>query len=813
MSVRKRACKIVGELLAKGGAALTPSQRIDCLAAFLSHWPEEEDESLQDAQYKCLQNQWLMPCKNSANCRAFAEELSGLLKSSLGVISPLQDFISRVVAAEAKVTEAGMNTFLAETVNALLESLLRDLESSSTNEAVKGALDTITVLACQPGYLLNHLVLLHTLLRSEDIEVSVAALRLLHIVMPAASLAQLKKLETDDLERDLLGFIYRGSEGAVKLAIECLYLFVNNCSHQYGTLSSLWTRFSEFLKTKQTELESDNPEALNCTSTNTPANMARALIALGVLGAQSALHQERELGVQDVHSTPQIRSLLQIIQFYCAVPWSFVRTCALSALCSLLQVCPQLAACWSPFGELIGVFMTSTSADDSGRSKILGLLSSILNVSSLNGNDDRSILKMEGKESFNSALIQLLVPQLCQLSCSGDCSFVIRAQALKLASSAAVLGFVNPHQVLPFVCVGMAAEDAHLRAFSQASFDRLLGRFPSLAPRDLLQISKLIWNTQPQARGFTNGPCILTSQSQSQSLLSVLYSRLRASNQKKSMKHDLLSGLFGFFERLMTSSVEANEESRDPHYIAFLVELIVTLPFQSNDEVSLLLMKIQSLFPLAEDVLGRSDLIDGVFVALHGFTASLSFLLRSFPGINAGCLQQEEASSALTNGRSLTRTPLLFNWKHPQLPSSIEALEQLISGQTPISELLIKVASAAQKQKKRAMQMVVEEAEEEAANEEIQLEDDCEHEDDDNDGGASSEEFEAMLNSFNSQQQQQQKKGIVTDLKKKTQKKNVKKEEKGKKNEKDKKNEKITKKDEKNVTAKNLKKPQKKNKS
>ena len=748
MSVRKRACRIIGELLAKGQASLRPEQRIECLAALLSHWPEEEDETLQDAQFKCLLNQWLLPCKNTGNCRAFADELSGLLKSPLAIVTPLQDFISRVVVSSSTGADQSLNSFLTETVNALLESLLRGLESSSL-PAVKESLETITVLACQPGYLLDHLVLLHTLLRSEDVEVSVAALRLLHIVMPAASFAQLKKLETDDLERDLLGFIYRGSEAAVKLAIECLYLFVNNCSHQYQTLSSLWTRFSEFLKLKQAELESssgDTAETGN-TSSNTPANMARALIALGVLGAQSALHSERELGVQDVHTTPQIRSLLAVIQFYCGVPWPFVRTCALSALCSLLQVCPQLAACWSPFAELMTDFLTGPQADDSGRSKILSLLSAILNASS-SSSTDRSILKMEGKESFHSALTQSLLPQLCQLSCASSGSFAVKAQALKLASSAAVLGFVNPHQVLPFVCVGMASADAHLQAFSQASFERLMGRFPSLAPRDLLQISRLIWNTQPQARGFINSPCPLTGKPQSQSLLSALYTCLRSAAGKKTAKLDLLSGMFGFFERLMTDS--STTEAVGPEYIAFLVEVLVTLPFQGVDEVSLLLMKIQSLFPLAEELLSGAAseaVINGAYVALHGFSAALGFLLRCFPSINATCLQEDQSSAPATNTRSLTRVAQLFTWKHPLLPVNAEALDQLISQQTPIAELLIKAASSAQRNKKRAL----DEADVEAEEEEIQLEDDCEEGEDDEDGGASSEEFEAMLMNFNSQ--------------------------------------------------------------
>lgn len=310
----------------------------------------------------------------------------------------------------------------------------------------------------------------------------------------------------------------------------------------------------------------------------------------------------------------------------------------------------------------------------------------------------------------------------------------------------------------------MASEDDHLQAFSQASFDRLLGRFPSLAPRDLLQIGKLIYAQaqSPHARGFVNTTCILTAKPMSQSLLSSLYTCLRSSmNSKKSMRFDLLGGVFGFFERLLSGTDTVQEEA-DPKFVAFLVELIVTLPFQTSDEVSMLLLKIQSLFPLAEECRAGASLLDCTFVCLHGLSAALSFLLRSFPSLNPASLQEDPslATTTATSGsnstgssRSLTRVPLMFTWRRPDLPASPEALEELISGQIPVSELLMKISNAASSQRAKKQRDMID-ADEDVDDEEVEMqlesEDDCESED----GGASSEEFEAMLMEHESQKQQ-----------------------------------------------------------
>ena len=109
------------------------------------------------------------------------------------------------------------------------------------------------------------------------------SMKLISGVIPKAPMTEMKKLQ--DFEKDLLGLIYRGSEIVVKLSIEVLYHYVNNCSHEYATLSGLWQKFTEYLR-KMIEIEAE-PSSV--------PHICRALLATGVLCAQSARHRELNL--------------------------------------------------------------------------------------------------------------------------------------------------------------------------------------------------------------------------------------------------------------------------------------------------------------------------------------------------------------------------------------------------------------------------------------------------------------------------------------------------------------------------------------
>lgn len=716
-----------------------PDVRVECVRQLLHHLPEEEDDALEELCFKTLKDNWLHAW--TSNHAGFATELSSILASTANTMPVLQSFLLRVLKKQSSTANTELSAFLKQSVDGLLEGLVRALEANDLPR-LKDALKAIAVLSCQPECLLSHLSLLQSLLRSEDVEVGLASLRLMNTLLPAATLADLKKLDAQLMERDLLAFVYRGSEEAVLLAIESLYLFVNTCSHQYATLSALWTRFTGYLQEKRQMLcGNDNNEDSNTAVLSLPTNLARALIAAGALGAQSSLHREREFGDTDVHNGPQMKQLLDLIRFYyTSCPWPVVRTCALQSLGSLLQACPQL-----PVTDLLKDALNCPDLtlpalaileDSCKRASNLPSPNTTTNTADLN-----VINAGNGKEAHHAYLLQSLLADVCQVIVRAQAVIVPSQRALKIASTAAVVGLVNPHHVLPFICVGMGLPG--LEHFSQLSFDRLMTRFPSLLPRDLTNIARL------QFSSLAEGACGFLADDTSR--LAELYTCLQKRNRKEK-RLELLGALMASIEKYFTGE-DSFGDVENAKFLKFLIEAIVTLPLTGSDEVRLLLARIQSLFAMAEDI--KSAEWNDLFGILQVLSAAIVYLIKSYPSINDISEEDSTTTSATTSTttmKSVTRIVFKFEYKLNETAADEATIKEYLNTRPPLHQLFSQMKR--KPVQNSSAKSLFEEEEEELELPEL-IEDDSELEEDE-EGGSSSEEFEAMLKEFDSQR-----KGVI----------------------------------------------------
>lgn len=664
----------------------------------MSHIPDEDDETVIDSIFKTLKEQWIMcyigkefqsstPIAQRKIMSIFAEEIIQIISSLQAGIKPLQDFLAHILKDES--LKNIYSSFFSGTVEVLVESLLQSLERNELKN-VFSSLESISLFSeSNPLSLETHLGLLQSLLRSEDPDIASMSMKLIHCVLPKTSLTELKKLQ--DFEKDLLGLVYRGSEIAVKYSIETLYHYVNNCSHQYSTLSSLWQKFTDYLKSRMNDEEFED--------SSTP-HICRALIATGVLCAQSSMHREREFGLKDFHNGAQSRCLLEFISFYSRIPVLFIRSCTIQAFGSLLLACPQISVSSFQICKSLITGSLSKTENDLCKLKMLNVFDQMIqvfnaetpNIEESDNLSKNNILAMEGEENFFSALLQehFNLVLNCVISCE---SLEIRAVSLKICSSAAILGLVNPQIIVPYLAIGLNSENEHIQAYSCSSYERLTTRFPTMIGKDMLTPSKLLFQQlaltlkSPEIDGFTttNGsitPC---------SRLSFFYSSLKGKNGKSGI--EALNGVFSSLEEVITRTSESSCIVEDEcKFIPFLIGLIITLPFSSSDEVLVCLQKIQSIFSMSFDWIVSQDFIKEQFILLQGLSYGINYLIKSYPQISNGSLSLEDAGNG-NNGRQsgiIQRIPFEFEFKLSpnEKVLSISDLQDFLSKQPSIPSLL-----------------------------------------------------------------------------------------------------------------------------
>ena len=116
--MRKRAVKVVGEILQKG-IANRHEMKFTCVGSLISHISDEDDEVVIEMIFKTLKDQWIMcylgkdfikmqPVAQRKLMSTFAEEVVkviGFLKSD---IKCLQDFLGRFLVDE-KIKKINLN--------------------------------------------------------------------------------------------------------------------------------------------------------------------------------------------------------------------------------------------------------------------------------------------------------------------------------------------------------------------------------------------------------------------------------------------------------------------------------------------------------------------------------------------------------------------------------------------------------------------------------------------------------------------------------------------------------------------------------
>lgn len=688
--MRKRAVKVIGEVLQKGivdGSDI----KLSCVGGLISHIADEEDDVIVDAIFKTLKEQWIMcyigkdfinamPAIQRKLMSSFAEEVVKVISFLQSNIKCLQDFLGRFLVDESIKKEYSM--FFAGTVEVLLENLLQSLEGNDF-KSLKASLESIYLFSeSNPQSLENHLGLLQNLIRSEDSDISLLSMKLISGVIPKASLTEMKKLQ--DFEKDLLGLIYRGSEVTVKLSIEVLYHYVNNCSHQYGTLSGLWQRFTEYLKMKMqdgSEIES-----------STIPHICRALLATGVLCAQSARHRELEFGMKDFHTGAQARCLLEFISHFSKSSNNFINSCTIQAFGSLILACPQVSISASNIVRSLITSTLSESEDDSCKLKMLVIFDQMvkffnLDTSSSNNsinlpnpevnNGKNNILAMEGDESYFSALIQEYFSKMSNCVISSE-ALEVRALALKICSTSAIIGLVNPQLIIPYLAIGLNSENDHIQAYSRSGYERLLTRFPSMMSKDLLTPCKLLYRQCSKSSNNTTG----TGPSSS-SKLSFYYSSLRGKTGKTGI--EALNGIFSWFEEIVTS--KHTKEGGCHEFIKFVIETVFTLPFLNSDEVLNCLQKIQGILSISSESDWMSSSSSSLnlknqFVLLKGLSYSVNFLIKSYPQI-IGMTIEEDSNAQNNNNKNIQRNSLI-QFEFPRINENdftIEMIQEIISNQ------------------------------------------------------------------------------------------------------------------------------------
>lgn len=657
-----------------------------CVASLISHISDEDDDVIIDVIFKTLKDQWIMsylgkdflnqlPATQRKIMSTFAGEVVEVIGYLQSDIKCLQDFLGKFLVDESIKKE--YTAFFAGTVEVLLENLLQSLEGNDM-KTLKRSLESISLFSeSNPQSLENHLGLLQSLLRSEDSEISLLSMKLISGVIPKASLTEMKKLQ--EFERDLLGLIYRGSEICVKLSIETLYHYVNNCSHQYGTLSSLWQKFTDYLKARMTD---DRIEASSIP------HICRALLATGVLCAQSARHREREFGLKDFHSGAQARCLLEFVDFFSRLPVAFIRSCSIQAFGSLIMSCPQVSISSNQLCRNLICISLSDTEDESCKMKMLLIFDQMIkrfdggsikvdSENTNNNNTGSNILVMEGDESYFSALIQEHLQLISNCVITSE-SLEVRGIALKICSSSAIFGLVNPQLIIPYLAVGLNSENDHIQAFSRNSYERLLTRFPSMISKDLLLAGKLLYRQ-----------CPTTASAQNQSKLSFYYTSLRGKTGKVGI--EALSGIFNYFESIITRTENCND-SNGISFIKFLIELIVTLPFSNSEEVLNVLQRIQGIFSMSSDWINNDEQhIEEKFTLLKGLSYSVNYLIKSYPQVVGMTMATEDEEETVNiYAKLVQRVPVTFEFPltESSASASVEFVQNFIANQISIPNLL-----------------------------------------------------------------------------------------------------------------------------
>lgn len=655
----------------------------------ISHIADEEDDVIVEAIFKTLKEQWIMcyigkdfinamPAVQRKIMATFADEVVKVISFLQSDIKCLQQFLGRFLTDESIKKE--YSVFFAGTVEVLLENLLQSLEQNDL-KSLKGSLESIYLFSeSNPQSLENHLGLLQSLLRSEDAEISLLSMKLISGVIPKAPMTEMKKLQ--DFEKDLLGLIYRGSEIVVKLSIEVLYHYVNNCSHEYATLSGLWQKFTEYLR-KMIEIEAE-PSSI--------PHICRALLATGVLCAQSARHRELEFGMKDFHTGPQARCLLEFISHYSKSSVNFIRSCTIQAFGSLILACPQVSISSSQIVRALITSSLAESEDDSCKLKMLGIFDQMVKIFNLetssivpsepvsNTNTKNNILAMEGDESYFSALIQEHFGKISNCVIVSE-TLEVQASALKICSTSAILGLVNPQLIIPYLAIGLNSENDHIQAYSRSGYERLLTRFPSMMSKDLLLPSKLLYRQLHGHHGH--------SAPSYSSKLSFYYSSLRGKTGKTGI--EALNGVFAWFEEIVTSKLTENHDE----FIKFLIETIVTLPFANSDEVLNCLQKIQGIFSMSSDWINlkesNSSILKNEFILLKGLSYSANFLIKCYPQILGMSIEEDPNSNITTNSKNIQKNSLIV-FEFPRIDETnftIEMIQEIISNQDAIPTLLL----------------------------------------------------------------------------------------------------------------------------
>lgn len=692
--MRKRAVKIVGEIFQKG-ICVTLEIKLNCVGTLISHINDEDDDTIVDLIFKTLKEQWIMcfigkdfitslPAAQRKIVTKFADEIVQVINFLQFDIKSLQDFLGRFLIDESIKKEYSI--FFAGTVEVLLENLLQSLEGNDL-KGLKGTLESIYLFSeSNPQCLENHLGLLQNLIRFEDSDISLLAIKLVACVIPIASLTEMKKLQ--DFEKDLLRLIYRGSEFIVKLSIEVLYHYVNNCSHQYGTLSSLWQRFTEYLRTKvQDGLEIDP---------STVPHICRAILATGVLCAQSARHRELEFGMKDFHSGAQAHCLLEFVSYFSNSCNNFIKCCTIQAFGSLILACPQVSISSSQIVRSLIKTCLSEDEDDSCKFKMLGIFDEMVKIFNLDttvtqtaeNNTKNNILAMEGDESYFSALIQEHFDKISNcIVVSG--TLEVRATALKICSTSAILGLVNPQLIIPYLAIGLNSENDHIQAYSRNGYERLLTRYPSMMSKDLLTPCKLLYR-QLSADSEYNNVLKSSTLASNSSKLSFYYSSLRGKTGKTGI--EALNGIFSLFEEIVTSKLS---KEFDDEFIKFLIETTIMLPFSNSDEVLNCLQKIQAIFSLGSSTTSNGFLRNQ-FILFNGLSYSVNYLMKCYPQILGMSIKIEEEgnfenSMNCTNSKNLTRNNLI-QFEFPIINETNftnEMIQEIISKQDAIPNLLL----------------------------------------------------------------------------------------------------------------------------
>ena len=650
-----------------------------CIGSLISHISDEEDEIVIEMIFKTLKDQWIMnyigkdfltilPQAQRKIMSKFADEVLNVIEFLQSDIKCLQDFLGRFLIDDNEKIKNDFSIFFSGTIEVLLENLLQTLEANDLKK-LKRSLESISLFSeSNPQSLENHLGLLQSLLRSEDSEISLLSIKLISSVIQRASLPELKKLQ--EFEKDLLLLIYRGSEISVKLAIGTLYHYVNNCSHQYSILSGLWQKFTEYLKSRMFDnQEIDGP---------TVPHVCRALLATGVLCAQSAIHREKEFGLKDFHTGAQSRCLLEFISFYSKSSVTFIRSCTIQAFGSLLLASPQISISSSKLVRSIITSSLSESEDETCKLKMLGIFDQMIKIFNHENREQSSnnILSMEGEESYFSSLIQEHLKLICDCVISSE-ALEIQAVALKICSSSAILGLVNPQLIIPYLAIGLNSENDHIQSYSRNSYERLQTRFPSIISKDLLTPSKLLYRQ-------LNGKNSIVDKT---SKLAFYYSSLKGKNCKFGI--EALNGIFSWFEEIITASKRVDDDDLSD-FINFVIELIFTLPFSNSDEVLNCLQKIQGIFSISSDFcLNSNEFLKEKFTLLNGLSYSVNYLIKSYPQVIGMSIDEEGNNNQIKN----LQKNILIPFELPKITSdyqiSIEKIQDLISNQSSIPILLI----------------------------------------------------------------------------------------------------------------------------